>query len=134
MASTVQKLDKLISVVQFLLGMVGQDINLRNLGVQTRLNPYVLATGIFTVTYASYLVYCISKMRDIETICEIWIMPLMLQYLTMSVNGQVQYQNALQLINWMRNVCQQRHQNQLIQGHIEATNENCVKVTRKIVA
>ena len=134
MASTVQKLDKSISVVQFLLGMVGQDMNLQKLGVTTRLNPYVLGTCLFSLSYASYLAYCFSNMRDIETICEIWILPLTLQYMAMTVNGRVQYQIALQFIQWMRNIYQQRHPNGLIRGHIEKTNENCMKVTTKIVA
>lgn len=134
MESSYKDLNKLIKIINILFRFVGQDVEIRYLTDTSRgVNPFIVAIVSFCTGYSIYLLSCLSEMQDLVAISEIvWIVPLMVQYIVMSINNQVYHQSALELLEWIMGIFKNPHAVDLIQKHIEESNRKCMKLTKKM--
>lgn len=132
MSSSQSDLRFLIQTINILLRLVGQDMDLKNLGKSRRiLNPVIPLTVVFSTSYALYFLHCVSKMKDLETKSEIvWIVPLMFQYSFLSINRAVYHQDNLDFFAWAVDSFAKTHPQPLIQEQIHINNEKGVKVAK----
>lgn len=127
-------LDFLISVINGFLGMVRQDLDLRYLNQDREFNPFLPLILLFSTGYGTYLFSCVTKMKSLVKICEIvWILPLIIQYSFMLINGHVQYKTALQFILWMKQVFKENHSVWFVQKNVLEMNRKCIKVANIVI-
>lgn len=127
-------LDFLISVINGFLGMVRQDLDLRYLNQDREFNPFLPLILFFSTGYGTYLFNCVTKMKSLVKICEIvWILPLIIQYSFMLINGHVQYKTALQFILWMKQVFKENHSVWFVQKNVLEMNRKCIQVANIVI-
>lgn len=119
----------LVSILNFNLGPVGQGIRAPN----RRLSPIMVATVLLSTVYTTYLFRCMLGMHSLEAISEIvWVVPIMMQYLVMTINGYFNYQTALAITQWMADIFQRRHAVAEIRTRVQSANEKCTRIGRII--
>lgn len=125
-------LNRLLDILNTILGFVGQDLDVRNIS-NPRFNPFTLANVIVGSVYSTYLLTCMVHMKSLETISEIvWIVPLMIQSVVMSINGQAKYGTALEFIRWMIDLMASTHSVAFIQQRVQLANEKCMKMAKRL--
>lgn len=131
-SSETSALNRLLYILNTILGFVGQDLDVRNIS-NPRFNPFTLANVIVGSVYSAYLLTCMVHMKSLETISEIvWIVPLMIQSVVMSINGQAQYGTALEFIRWMMDLMARTHPVAFIQQRVQVANEKCMKMAKRL--
>lgn len=127
-------LDFLISVINGFLGMVRQDLDLRYLNRDRGFNPFVPLVLFFSTGYVAYLFRCVCQMKSLVKSCEIvWLLPLMIQYSFMLVNGHLQYQTSLQFIQWMKQVFHEEHPIKFVQKNVSEMNRKCIQAGNIVI-
>lgn len=128
-------LNHLLLIINTILGMIRQDLDLRDLiSIKKRpFNPFIPCIVILSSSYALYLLNCLTKMKNLDAISEIlWILPLMIQYICKAINGEVQREVALEFVDWMKKVVEEKDSNEIISRIAKEMIGKCMKIAKFI--
>lgn len=137
MTSSSQDFNFLIWIINLILRLIRQDlkISISNTNNKRPFNPFITCIVIFCSCYTVYLLNCLAKMKNLEKISEIlWILPMIIQLCSKSLNGEMQRKTSLEFVSWMKDVMESTNPNQIIiQRNVKVSNDLCMKIAKYVV-